>query len=55
MELGPAPPFFSRSMVELLELGVFGWKNWIRVDFSDLELRGVVPNTLLVHSFALNF
>jgi hypothetical protein len=24
MELGPAPPFFSRSTVELLELGVFG-------------------------------
>jgi hypothetical protein len=26
MELGPAPPFFSRSTVEMLELVVFGWQ-----------------------------
>jgi hypothetical protein len=28
VDLGSAPPFFwSRSMVELLELGMFAWKN----------------------------
>jgi hypothetical protein len=28
MDLRPAPPFFwSRSMVELLKLELFGWKN----------------------------
>jgi hypothetical protein len=45
MELGSAPPFFwSRSTVELLELGVFGGDNLEWSCFLDLELREALPN-----------
>jgi hypothetical protein len=34
--------------VELLEFGVFGWKNLERSWFSDLELGEAAPNTPII-------
>jgi hypothetical protein len=49
MELGVSSTiFWSRSTMELLELGVFGGENLEWSCFLDLELRGALPNTLLV-------